>query len=303
MSYYIHFTEEQKEQARHTDIADMLIRQGETLKRSGTEYEWRDGYQKITIRGNLWFNQYERVGRNTIDFVMKYFSKTYSEAVEYLIGESGGSLITSPTVEKKEKLFELPKRNNNMRRVFSYLLNQRKIDKDILNTFANKNMIYESEKYHNAVFVGYDLKDEPRHANKRGIGKESTYKGNSPGSKPEYSFHWNGTNDKIYLFEAPIDMLSYISMNKENWEQNSYAASCSVSDRVLFQYLKDNPTIKEVYLCFDNDKPGQEAAKRISDKLLEQNITAEILIPIHKDWNEDLIFQNQEDNKWEMQLC
>lgn len=124
MTKYVHFTFEQKEQARHTDIADMLIRQGETLKHSGTEYEWRDGYQKVTIRGNLWFNQYERVGGNTIDFVMKYFSKTYPEAVEYLIGESCGSLITSPTAEKKEKLFELPKRNDNMRRVFSYLLNQ-----------------------------------------------------------------------------------------------------------------------------------------------------------------------------------
>ena len=92
-------------------------------------------------------------------------------------------------------------------------------------------------------------------------------------------------------------------MNKENWEQNSYAASCLVSDKMLFQCLKDNPTIKKVYLCFDNDKPGQEAAKRISDKLFKENITAEILIPIHKEWNEDLVLQNQEDNQWEMQLC
>lgn len=123
MSQFMHFTEEQKEQARHTDIADMLIRQGETLKHSGTEYEWCDGYQKVTIRGNLWFNQYERVGGNTVDFVMKYFNKTYPEAVEYLIGESDGKLITSPAIEKKEKLFELPKRNDNMNRVLSYLLN------------------------------------------------------------------------------------------------------------------------------------------------------------------------------------
>ena len=101
MSHYIHFTEEQKEQARHTDIADMIIRQGETLKHSGTEYEWRDGYHKMTIRGNLWFNQYERIEGKTNDFVMKYFNKTYPEDVEYLIGESGGSLITSPAVEKK----------------------------------------------------------------------------------------------------------------------------------------------------------------------------------------------------------
>ncbi len=50
-------------------------------------------------------------------------------------------------------------------------------------------MIYEFEKYHNVVFGGYDLfKGKPRHANKRGIGKESIYKSNASGSKPEYSF-------------------------------------------------------------------------------------------------------------------
>lgn len=53
---YIHFTEEQKVQARQTDIADLLRRQGERLKRSGSEYEWQDGSQKVTIRGNLWFH-------------------------------------------------------------------------------------------------------------------------------------------------------------------------------------------------------------------------------------------------------
>ena len=52
---YIHFTEQQKEQARQTDIAEMLRSQGETLRRSGSEYEWRDGSEKVTVRGNLWF--------------------------------------------------------------------------------------------------------------------------------------------------------------------------------------------------------------------------------------------------------
>ena len=36
---YVHFTDEQKEQARQTDLCELLRSQGETLKRSGTEYE------------------------------------------------------------------------------------------------------------------------------------------------------------------------------------------------------------------------------------------------------------------------
>lgn len=82
-------------------------------------------------------------------------------------------------------------------------------------------------------------------------------------------------------------MLSFISMHKDNWQQHSYAASCSVSDRVLFQCLKDNPNIKNVYLCFDNDQAGQTSNKRIAEKLNKMNIQNEILIPTHKDWNED----------------
>lgn len=84
-------------------------------------------------------------------------------------------------------------------------------------------------------------------------------------------------------------MLSFISMHKDNWKIHSYAASCSVSDRVLFQCLKDNPTIKNVFLCFDNDKAGQTANKRIAEKLNSMNIKNEILIPNHKDWNEDIL--------------
>lgn len=289
MSQYIHFTEQQKTQARQTDIAELLRSQGETLKRSGSESEWMDGGQKVTIRGNLWYHQYEQVGGDAVDFVRRFYNKSYPEAMEYLLGGSGGTLAVSPSVQKEEKPFVLPPKNDNMRRVFAYLLNHRGIDREVLYAFVHKGMIYESADYHNAVFVGFDSNGNPKHAHKRGTGSESSYKGNVSGSQPEYSFHWSGQSDTLYLFEAPIDMLSFISMQKEGWRQHSYAASCSVSDRVLFQTLKDNPNIRQVVLCLDSDEPGQTAAKRIADKLFVQGIASEILVPVHKDWNEDLL--------------
>lgn len=289
MSQYIHFTEQQKTQARQTDIAELLRSQGETLKRSGSESEWMDGGQKVTIRGNLWYHQYEQVGGDAVDFVRRFYNKSYPEAMEYLLGGSGGTLAVSPSVQKEEKPFVLPPKNDNMRRVFAYLLNRRGIDREVLYAFVHKGMIYESADYHNAVFVGFDSNGNAKHAHKRGTGSESSYKGNVSGSQPEFSFHWSGQSDTLYLFEAPIDMLSFISMQKEGWRQHSYAASCSVSDRVLFQTLKDNPNIRQVVLCLDSDEPGQTAAKRIADKLFVQGTASEILVPVHKDWNEDLL--------------
>ena len=302
MSNYIHYTQEQKDKARATNLVDLLQRQGEHLKRSGAEYQWRDGSNKATIRGNLWYHQYEEVGGDAIDFVRKVYNKDYPEAMEYLLNGYGGTLSVAPPVKREPKEFEMPLRNDNMRRVYAYLLQQRGLSRDVVNAFAHKQMIYESLPHHNAVFVGYDTEGVPRHAHKRGTGSQSTYKGNAEGCTPEYSFHWNGTSNKIFLFEAPIDMLSYISMNPYQWQTNTYAASCSVADRVLFQCLKDNPNIKEVYICLDNDTAGQTAAKRISDKLFVQGYKTEILTPTHKDWNEDLIIlQKEGEHQWKTQ--
>lgn len=287
MSQYIHFTEEQKQTARQIDIAELLRSQGETVKRSGSEYEWRDGSAKVTIRGNLWFHQYDRQGGDAIDFVRRFYNKSYPEAMEYLLGGSNGTLITSPPVVKEKKPFELPTPNNNMRRAFAYLTITRGIDKEVVQAFADRNMIYESADYHNAVFVGYDGNGIPRHAHKRGTGQTSSYRGNADSCMPEYSFHWHGQSEKLYLFEAPIDMLSFISMHKENWRDHSYAAACCISSRVMYQMMKDNPNIQKVYLCLDNDFAGEIGSKRISEELLQKGIDYEILIPTRKDWNED----------------
>lgn len=284
---YIKITNEQKIQAHQADIVSLLKSQDEIVKKSGSEYEWKDGSQKVTIRGNLWFHQYDQVGGDAIDFVRRFYNKNYVEAMEFLLGNGSGTLVTSPPVIKEQKPFKLLSRNDNMRRVFAYLNITRGIDKDVLYAFVPRNMIYESAKYHNAVFVGFDKNGNPRHACMRGTGSKSTYKGNAPNSQPEYSFHWHGRSKYLFLFEAPIDMLSFISMHKNNWKKHSYTASCSVSDRVLFQCMKDNPHIEKIYICFDNDGPGQAAAYRIGKKLSDMGIQSEILVPIHKDWNED----------------
>ena len=293
-STYIPFTEEQKERARTTDLVSLLRSQGETLKRSGKEYEWRDGSEKVTVRGNLWYHQYDREGGDAIAFVKRFFHKSYPEAVSYLLGDSEGFLQAPPIPKRESVDFHLPVKNDNMRRAFAYLMNRRGIDRGVIDAFAHHKMIYESAKYHNVVFVGYDKDGKAVHANMRGTGSESTFKGNAEGSIPEYSFHWSGVSEKLYLFEAPIDMLSFISMNQDNWRTHSYAAACCTSDRVLFQMLEDHPNISHVFLCYDNDGPGQKAAERTSDKLFLKGIKSEILAPRLKDWNEDLLYTRDE---------
>ena len=299
MSELYYFTERQKEIAERTNLVELLRSQGETLKPSGTEWEWLCRGQKVTIRGNLWYHQYEQVGGDAVSFVRKFMGLRYVDAVEYLLQYNGEPLPERSRNEKKA--FELPQANENMNRVFAYLVNQRGLSREVVYAFVHRKMIYESAKHHNAVFVGYDMDGNPRHAHKRSTAKEGTYKCNASGSQPEYSFHWVGPSDRLYLFEAPIDMLSYICLHPEEWKRHSYAAACSVSDRVVFQMLQDNPAIRQVLICFDSDEPGQEAARRVSDRLFIHGIKSEILVPTFKDWNEDLLHRREESDCRELQ--
>ena len=289
---YKKFSEQEIKRAAETDIVDMLRRQGEELKAVGSEYEWKHGADRITIRGGQWYNHYEERGGNAIKFVQEFFGKNFKEAMEYLLGGTAGELKTSkpkPVDKPKQKTdFQPPNRNESMRRVYAYLLTKRGLDKDVVSAFVKQGLIYESADYHNAVFVGEDKNGKIMHASLRATGDKSSFRGNAENSVPEYSFHWYGKSDRLYIFEAPIDMLSYISMNKEGWEQHSYAACCGVGDRVLWQMLKDKPDIKKVYVCLDNDEKGRMFDEKISDKLFEKGIASKILIPKHKDWNDDL---------------
>ena len=286
---YKKFSEEEIKKAAETDIVDMLRRQGEELKAVGSEYEWKHGADRITIRGGQWYNHYEQKGGNAIKFVQEFFGKKFTEAMEYLLGSTAGELKQAKPVEQKPKgILQPPAKSESMRRVYAYLLNKRCLDKDVVSAFAKQGLIYESADYHNTVFVGEDKNGKIMHASLRATGEKSSFRGNAENSVPEYSFHWYGKSDRLYIFEAPIDMLSYISMNKEGWEQHSYAACCGVGDRVLWQMLKDKPDIKKVYVCLDNDEKGRTFDEKISDKLFEKGIASKILIPKHKDWNDDL---------------
>ncbi len=288
------FTAQELEYSRKTDLAAMLLSKGAALKRCGSEYQWNNNGEKVSIRGNLWYSHYRQRGGDTISFVREYYNKSFPEAIEYLLNSESAHISQGEANRRNETPFMLPKRYSNMNRVFAYLINERGIDRDILREFVYHNMIYESEDHHNAVFVGYDLRGRTLHAHKHSTGRKGTYKMTVSGSQAEFAFHLYGTGDELYYFEAPIDLLSYITMHPNNWRSNTYAAACSVSDKLLFRCLKDKPEIKKVYLCFDNDTAGQNAAERISKQLEILRIDCEILVPVNKDWNEDLLEKRKE---------
>ncbi|WP_088225661.1 DUF3991 domain-containing protein [Desulfosporosinus sp. FKB] len=288
---YIHFTDEQKQRANSVDLVDFLQRQGEQLVRSGREWRWKR-FDSVTVRGSQWFRHSRKEGGHAIDFVQQFYDMSFPEAVTLLLGgESGVEWNqTSKSAPPPRKSFALPEANQDMRRVFAYLIKQRFIDREVLTHFAHEKLIYEDKEYHNAVFVGLDENGVPRHAHKRGTYTQGEpYKGNVEGSDPKYSFHRMGESDTLYVFEAPVDMLSFITLNKDGWKQYSYVTLDGVSEHAMLCQLDTNPRLKNIVLCLDHDEAGIEASGRLKDILQEKGYAnISVFQSHHKDWNEDL---------------
>ena len=56
----------------------------------------------------------------------------------------------------------------------------------------------------------------------------------------------------------------------------------------LEQFLKDHPDISHVYLHLDNDQPGRNATKNITEILKSNYVVKDIPPPEGKDFNEYL---------------
>lgn len=290
MNRYIEFSEEQKKAANQIDLVDFLRRQDEQVERSGREFRWIKN-TSVTIRGNRWFQHKYQEGGYPIKFLQKFYGYSYPEAVQCLLNESGISYEYVHDTEKEREEFHPPKRNDTLKRIYGYLLKQRCIDAKVLNAFVEKGLIYESAEYHNAVFAGFDEDGIMRHAHKKStVSSGRNFRANEAGSNPKYSFHWKGTSDRIYVFEAPIDMLSYISLHQKDWQENFYVALNGVSSQALLHQLDVHSGIRKVIFCLDHDIAGNEAVSRIRDELTEHGCFPETSIECSrlKDWNEDL---------------
>ena len=86
----MYYTQEQIDRANQADLVSFLQSQGEQLTRAGNEYRWKR-HDSLTVRGNKWYRHSQSKGGAPIDFVMEFFGKSFTEAVEMLTGEKGAA--------------------------------------------------------------------------------------------------------------------------------------------------------------------------------------------------------------------
>lgn len=298
---YIPFTDEQKVMANSVDLEYFLRSRGETLEKVGREYKliYSDDsgrHDSITMSGSTWFDHKNQTGGGAIKFMQYFYGMSFTDAVQNLLGYTVSPLARSvpETAPEPKKEFTLPPKNKTMNRVYAYLIKKRYIAPEVVSFFAKEGKIYEDSEHHNAVFVGYDESGVPKQAHKRSTNSfDKTFRITVEGSDTDYSFAHYGTSGRLYVFEAPIDMLSYITLHPENWQEHSYIAMNGVYESAVLKALELHDNIEQIVICTDNDEGGIDAYDRLNDLLRERGYTNVTRIyPTNKDFNEDLKARN-----------
>lgn len=314
------YSNEQVDRANEVDLVGFLSARGERFVKSGKEYRWVR-HDSVTICNNEWFRHSREKGGGPVDFMIEFYDMTFPEAMrELLAGEepedgdrdhavrtvekvspdkgivADGGLAVADPIPTMEKEIILPEKDSDQERIWEYLTQERKLDPEIVKEFLERGDIYQEKENKRVVFVGRDGDQKIRFASWRHSGEEQL-RGDVSGSCKEYGFKslasWTEdcekkrTSRNLYVFEAPIDLLSFITLYPKYWHENHYLSLGGVSANALKVFLSDRPDVEHIYLCLDNDKAGHEACARLFDGIPEKYAVTQI-VPAKKDWNEVL---------------
>ena len=285
------YTQAQIDKANAVDLEKFLRAQGETLVRSGKEYRWK-AHDSLTVCGNKWFRHSQSKGGLPVDFVMEFYGKSFPEAVQMLTGEPGE--VQPEADPAPSPAFRLPLRNVTNANILNYLTQERKLSPSLVNFFIVAGDIYEDAAHHNVVFVGRDADGHPRYASSRGIREK--FRQDVAGAEKAFGFAHRGTDKQLLVFEAPIDLLSFIELFPKNWQQHNYLSLGGVSGKALQQFLSERPDVERVFLCLDADKAGEDACKRLA-ALLPDTVSVTRIQPCMKDWNDVLVHRAEIPNR------
>ena len=285
------YTQAQIDKANAVDLEKFLRAQGETLVRSGKEYRWK-AHDSLTVCGNKWFRHSQSKGGLPVDFVMEFYGKSFPEAVQMLTGEPGEAQPEADPAPSPA--FRLPLRNVTNANILNYLTQERKLSPSLVNFFIAAGDIYEDAAHHNVVFVGRDADGHPRYASSRGI--QEKFRQDAAGVEKAFGFAHRGTDKQLLVFEAPIDLLSFIELFPKNWQQHNYLSLGGVSGKALRQFLSERPDVERVFLCLDADKAGEDACKRLAG-LLPDTVSVTRIQPCMKDWNDVLVHRAEIPNR------
>lgn len=292
---FIRYSPEQLADLRNTDMVDFLERRGFKFKKVGREYHDVE-HDSLVInqdRKRWYWNSKGVGGNNVIDWFSSIDGIDFQECCRIMLG--GGQLNYTPPKYAKsvavpppeKKPFVPPKRQEGVKysRVYAYLTKSRCIDSAVVKALFDKKYIYQEDGFGNCVFAGYDENGIMRFAERRSCatikryndkGKEIKFRPTVESADYSYGFHLdadkNAIEDRVFVFEAPIDLLSHCTLvnikmrDSEAYRSHNRVSLAGVSDIALSAYLSRHQEIKTIVLCLDNDEGGLKARRKYIEK-------------------------------------
>lgn len=238
-----------------------------------------------------WNSQIDENGRvvsgDVVDFVSRFFDKSHIEAINYLTQEDHSQLVKHEAAAIKKEPFRYYFQNSaDFSAVRNYLVNGRNISPQLVDVLHEKGFI-QQDKYQQAIFVwskfgkavgatvAGTVYDPVKYAHGR-------FKGIARNSEWNHGFNLTlGTPTKLYVFEAPIDLLSYWTLNPQ-LKDCMLASMDGLKEEAVYHFIKQMHVGKGalphegIYLGVDNDAPGQRLYDHLSQLAYVDNDGREI---------------------------
>jgi len=273
------YTEEQIQRADNVSLIEYFHSHGYNCEKQGKDIRVHGFGGLIITNENKYFCfSQQKGGYGAIKCLTDMLNMKFPEAMRELIGEepeqskdfnSGHNKTADNKInnsvpqaaEKYKKEFIMPEKDSDCKRVYAYLINQRKISPELITALVKQNALFQ-DKNGNAVFLHF--KDgQAIGAEIQGTLSESRFKGVAAGtSNSSFSFS-KGNPDTAYIFESSIDMMSFIQLHPEiqNAEFHSMAGlKPTVVNQLAERGLK-------IVSCVDNDEAGANFNKRLLENM------------------------------------
>ncbi len=270
---------------RRANLEEYLKGRGESLLKEGKQYRVKK-HSGLIISGNMWYSHTLSIGGNALDYLIKIEGMEFKKAVEAL---SHVSMVPSGLHDIDSQV-EVPQRNADDRRAMAYLVKTRGITAGVILPLLKEGRIYEAAGTHNVVFTGIDSIGTVRYVMQRSTISGSSLKFESEHSDKRFSFSLKGQSDTLMVFESPVDLLSFLSLNPGIMYDHPHMLSLGgVSDIALEAYIERTCGIKFIVFHLDNDRVGHEAYLQFRDKYSTRGFHVFSHFPEEKDWNQQLL--------------
>ncbi|WP_449457620.1 PBECR4 domain-containing protein, partial [Streptococcus suis] len=282
-----------KAQAKALSILEVAKRLGMEMERSShKEYYWKehDSFKINTVK-NTW-NWYSRTGKygDTINLVQEIKGVSYKDAMTFL---ETGNFPEATIVEEERKPFRytLAPYEKPFRKVRSYLKETRGLSDETIDFFLEKGVLAEAsyrdrDGYVEDVLV-FKFLDRNHHivgASLQGLSPfPDRHEGKGYLKKIMYQSEGVaglnvaiGSPKRLIVAEAPIDLMSYYELHKDELEDVCLVAMDGLKEGTLSRYamevLQERGAAKEVVLDYTQSKDLIRASNFLSETARLTNV-------------------------------